>query len=150
LAELNRVKDQLRSLFESQGVAVLATHAKGGPYTSLVAFVSSEDLKRIYFVTSRSTRKYANIEADPRVAMLVDNRSNDPADFREATAVTAVGEVQELSGEEKEAVLKHYLAKHRHLEDFVSSPTCALLEIRVQTYYRVTRFQEVMEVHITQ
>ena len=145
MAELSRVKEQLRGLLESQGVAVLATHAEGGPYTSLVAFVSSHDLKRIYFVTSRSTRKYANIKSDPRVAMLVDNRSNDPADFREATAVTAVGKAEEISGDEKAAVLNRYLAKHRHLKDFVSSPSCALLKIRVQTYYRVTRFQEVVE-----
>jgi nitroimidazol reductase NimA-like FMN-containing flavoprotein (pyridoxamine 5'-phosphate oxidase superfamily) len=150
LAELSRVKDQLRSLFDSQAVAVLATHTEEGPYTSLVAFVASEDLKRIHFVTSRSTRKYANMESDPRVAMLVDNRSNAPVDFREATAVTAEGVARELSGREKDAVLKRYLAKHRHLKDFVTSPTCALLEIRVQTYYRVTRFQEVMKVQVTQ
>jgi nitroimidazol reductase NimA-like FMN-containing flavoprotein (pyridoxamine 5'-phosphate oxidase superfamily) len=150
LAELSRLKDRLRGLFESQGVAVLATHSNAGSYASLVAFVSSEDLKCIYFVTSRSTRKYANIKADPRVAMLVDDRSNDPADFRRAAAVTAVGEAKELSGEEKDAVLKRYLEKHGHLKDFVSSPSCALFQLRVQTYYRVTRFQEVMEVHVTQ
>jgi len=31
------------------------------------------------------------------------------------------------------------------LKDFVNSPTCALLRVRVETYYLVNRFQEVTE-----
>ena len=107
LAE-RRVKDEIRRLFDSQSLCVLATHSEAGPYTSLVAFAADEDLKNIYFVTSRFTRKYANIEADHKVAMLMDNRSDDPGDFRTATAVTAVGEASEISDQEKEKVLKRY------------------------------------------
>jgi hypothetical protein len=34
------------------------------------------------------------------------------------------------------------------LRDFVSSPTCALLRMNVETYYVVRQFQNVMELHI--
>jgi len=40
---------------------------------------------------------------------------------------------------------KMYLAKHPHLKEFVTSPTCALVKIRVDVYYLVWRFQNVLE-----
>jgi nitroimidazol reductase NimA-like FMN-containing flavoprotein (pyridoxamine 5'-phosphate oxidase superfamily) len=140
----------LRDLLHSQKLAALATHREGQPYGSLVSFVSTEDMKQIVFATTRSTRKYENLTADPRVAMLIDNRSNRDADIHEATAVTATGRAEELAGEEKELFLRLYLDKHPYLRDFVTSPTCALLRIQVQTYYLVNRFQEVTELHAEQ
>jgi hypothetical protein len=43
---------------------------------------------------------------------------------------------------------KLYLSKHPYLKEFVSSPTCALLRMDVETYYVVHQFQNVMELHI--
>jgi nitroimidazol reductase NimA-like FMN-containing flavoprotein (pyridoxamine 5'-phosphate oxidase superfamily) len=140
---------QVRKLLQSQQLAVLATHSKGQPYASLVAFVATDDLKEIYFVTSRSTRKYANLTGDPRVALLVDSRSNEASDFHRATAATVVGEAREADDSEKDAIARVYLSKHPHLKDFVQSPTCALLKVRASTYYLVSTFQNVMELHIT-
>lgn len=144
------VKEGLQRLFASQRLTVLATQDKGQPYTNLVAFASSEDLRHLYFATNRSTRKFANISGDPRVSLLVDNRSNESPDFRKATAVTATGRAAELGGSGRDAALKIYLDKHPYLEAFVASPGCALLRVEVDTYYVVTRFQEVMEVRVDQ
>jgi len=55
------IKKHIRKLFIDQKLAVLSTHRSGQPYASLVAFVGKEDLKEIFFVTSRSTRKHANL-----------------------------------------------------------------------------------------
>jgi nitroimidazol reductase NimA-like FMN-containing flavoprotein (pyridoxamine 5'-phosphate oxidase superfamily) len=148
LKELHSMKKDLQGLFGSQRLAVLATQNQGQPYSSLVAFAASEDLEQLFFATTRATRKYANLSSDPRVAMLIDNRSNEAADFRWAMAVTATGKAGEVEGQEREKVLRIYLAKHPHLEDFVSSPSCALLKIRVERYYVATRFQNVIEVHV--
>jgi nitroimidazol reductase NimA-like FMN-containing flavoprotein (pyridoxamine 5'-phosphate oxidase superfamily) len=146
--DLNRVKRDLRKLLNSQPLAVLATQDRGQPYASLVAFASSDDLKSLYFATTRSTRKYGNLSGDSRVAMLVDNRSNKASDFRWAMAATATGKAEEVNARKRKKALELYLAKHPHLKDFVHSPTCALCEIRVQTFFVVTRFQSVVEVHI--
>ena len=70
----DRRTDRLKALLESQKLAVLATHREGQPYGSLVSFVATEDMKQILFATTRSTRKYANLTADDRVAMVIDNR----------------------------------------------------------------------------
>jgi nitroimidazol reductase NimA-like FMN-containing flavoprotein (pyridoxamine 5'-phosphate oxidase superfamily) len=142
------MREDLKKLFTTQPLAVLSTQNKGQPYASLVAFAASEDLKSLFFATTRATRKYANLSSEPQVAMLVDSRSNEVSDFRWAMAVTATGEAEEVEGEEKERVSKIYLEKHPHLDDFISSPSCALLKIRVERYYVVTRFQNVIEVHV--
>ena len=148
LSEEAELEDLIRELFESQKLAVLGTQNQGQPYANLVAFAPSDDLKSLYFVTARATRKYANIEADARVTVLIDNRSNQDSDFSQAAAVTATGTAQEVVDSERDEVLTIYLAKHPMLKDFVQSPSCALLQIRVETYYLVRRFQNVMELHI--
>ena len=148
MKSLDSMRKDLKELFANQPLAVLSTQNEGQPYASLVAFTAREDLRELFFATTRATRKYANLSSDPRVAMLVDSRSNEVSDFRWAMAVTATGKAVEVEGQEKEKVLKIYLAKHPHLDDFVSSPSCALLKIRVERYYVATRFQNVVEVHV--
>jgi nitroimidazol reductase NimA-like FMN-containing flavoprotein (pyridoxamine 5'-phosphate oxidase superfamily) len=146
--DLTKVKRDLKKLLESQPLAVLATQSNGQPYASLVAFASSDDLKSLYFATTRATRKYANLSGDSRVAVLVDNRSNKASDFRWAMAATATGKAKEVISRRRKSALDLYLTKHPHLKDFVHSPTCALCEIKIQTFFVVTRFQNVVEVHV--
>ena len=148
MEKTSQLKKFLKDLFSSQRLAVLATQSKRQPYGNLVAFMATDDLKHLLFATTRATRKYANISKNPRVAMVMDNRSNQEADFHQAAAVTATGVVKEVEGSEKEPLLRLYLSKHPYLKDFVSSPTCALLKMNVETYYVVRQFQNVMELHL--
>ena len=148
MEKTSQLKEFLKNLFPSQKLAVLATQSKKQPYGNLVAFVATKDLKHLLFATTRATRKYTNISENPRVAMVMDNRSNQGADFHQASAVTATGVVKEVKGSEKETLLRLYLSGHPYLKDFVSSPTCALLKMNVETYYVVRQFQNVMELHI--
>jgi nitroimidazol reductase NimA-like FMN-containing flavoprotein (pyridoxamine 5'-phosphate oxidase superfamily) len=138
----------IRNLLESQKLAVLATQNHGQPYGNLIAYAATADLKYLLFATIRATRKYANLMADPRVAVLVDNRKNDVADFAAAEALTALGEAGELQGLERQQFLEVYLEKHPNLSDFVAAPTCAFLRIKVEKYIVVRCFQEVREVQM--
>ena len=140
--------DILRELLETQLLGVLGTHHGGEPYTSLVGFASTPDLRHLLFVTGRSTRKHDNLVADARASMLVDNRTNRAADFTEASAATGVGEVEEVGDEDRSEFQRIFLAKHPHLADFVRSPSCAMLRLRVTVYYVVTQFQHVIELHL--
>lgn len=140
----------LRELLANERLGVLSTHHAGAPYASLVAFVASEDLTRILFATPRATRKFANIEADPRVAMLIDNARNVPVDFERAAAATATGEATELRGDERAEAAERFGDAHPHLRGFVDSPSTALLCVEVDSYYVVRRFQHVTELHLEQ
>ena len=144
------IQKHLRDLFGSQNLAVLATHAEGQPYASLVAFVATEDLKHIFFVTPKTTRKFANLSADCRVAVLINSSQNQAADFHQALSVTAIGTAEEITGDEKEKYLQFYLARHPYLQDFAKSPTCALVRVTARSYYLVKNFQNVMELHISE
>lgn len=141
---------RLRELFRTQGLAVLSTYGQGRPYASLVGFATTEDLKGLLFATSRSTRKYANLISESHAAMLLDNRSNQDSDFHNAIAVTATGQTEEVTGTDRDPLLKVYLEKHPHLSEFASAPTCALFHLAVDTYYVVERFQHVVEIHVKQ
>ena len=54
----------------------MSTRHDGQPYASLVAFYADDDLKHIYFVTPKTTRKYANLTADKRVAVMINSGTN--------------------------------------------------------------------------
>jgi uncharacterized protein YhbP (UPF0306 family) len=137
--------EKIRGLFVSQQLAVLATRQGGQPYTSLVAFAFSDDLRQLFFATTRATRKFSNLQAEPRVSLLIDNRSDD---FREAIAVTALGRAQEVSLSQRPALLGLYLDRHADLKEFVTAPTCALLQVEVTSYSLVSRFQNVVDILI--
>jgi nitroimidazol reductase NimA-like FMN-containing flavoprotein (pyridoxamine 5'-phosphate oxidase superfamily) len=136
---------ELSQLFASQTLAVLSTQWQGQPYASLVAFASTSDLKSLTFATSRSTRKYANLQSDPRAAMLIDNRSNRATDLNQAKAVTAIGHAERTESSTTREMKRLYLSKHPYLEEFLSSENCALFELVVQKYILVSRFQQVVE-----
>lgn len=142
------LSDRLRQLFDEQKLAVLSTHHQGQPYASLVAFAATDDLKQIVFATPRATRKFSNITADARAAVLVDSRSNKVSDFRRSMAATAVGTVGQVRKTKVSRLIRLYLDKHPHLSDFVCSPSCAVLRLEVHCYYVVDRFQHVMELHV--
>ena len=141
------IRKRLQQLFAAQQLAVVATSSGGQPYTSLVAYVAAEDLRRLFFITSRATRKYANLISDPRVSMLINSSTNTDADFHQAIAATVVGDAEEMSGEKRQAALATYVAKHPYLDEFAHSPSCALICVRVRSYLLVRNFQHVMEWH---
>lgn len=140
--------EALREMLAEQLLGVLGTHHDGEPYTSLVGFAASDDLKHLLFATGRATRKHANLVGDARASMLIDTRTNRPADFTEAAAATAVGMVEEVAEDESGEFDRIFLSKHPHLEDFVRSPSCVRLRLRVSVYMVVTHFQHVIELHI--
>ena len=139
---------RVKELFRTQNLAALSTHQNGQPYASLVAFYAADDLKHIYFATPETTRKFANLTADNRVALMVNSSTNEASDFHRAISVTAVGKAAVIAGSDREPILEQYLAKHPHLEEFVRSPSCALVQVTVDSYYMVKNFQNVMELHL--
>ena len=142
------IQRRLRDLCISQKLAVVSTQSDGQPYASLVAFVASDDLHHIFFVTPRTTRKFANLTSDSRVAVLINSSANEESDFHDAISITVTGMAEELMDPDRQHVLKQYLSKHPYLEDFAKSPSCAVIRVVAKSYYMVQNFQKVMELHI--
>jgi nitroimidazol reductase NimA-like FMN-containing flavoprotein (pyridoxamine 5'-phosphate oxidase superfamily) len=148
--DVHQLREAIKGILDLQKLSVLATQGDGRPYGSLVAFAATADLKTLLFATKRATRKYSNLLAHPDVAMVIDTRTNQAADFSDATAVTALGEVEEVAADDRQEFLNIYIEKHPYLKEFVESPTCALLRVRVRNYIMVSRFQNVQELHVSE
>ena len=133
------LRRNLKDVLSTQRFCVLATQGEGQPYGSLVAFAETEDLKQLVFATSRDTRKFSNLMSEPRVALVIDSRSNGDSDLKNAVAVTALGLAHEAVGDERERLARVYLAKHPGLPGFIGSPEMALCAVAVEDYV-VARF----------
>lgn len=142
------IRQAIHALLREQQLGVLSTIGVDAPYASLVAYAVSDDDRFLYFVTPRATRKFANLSANPQVALLINNSINRPEDFHRAMAVTATGTVAPTPPADREKILSRYVAKHPYLEDFAHSPSCELVIIRVERYILVQRFQNVTEYRI--
>lgn len=135
----------LKSLFVGQKLAALATEIDGHPFLNLVAFACSEDMKSLLFATYRETRKFRNISTNSNIAVLIDNRSNEEADFHKATAVTVMGSASVVAETELPVMKRTYLEKHPNLAEFLEAPECALVKVNVEKYVVVPEFSVVVE-----
>ena len=146
MKDTEETSELVRSLLASQRFAVIATESEGQPYSNLVAFAEADDLRSLLFVTGRDTKKYSNAIASKRVAVLVDNRTNQPSDLDKAVAVTALGIIEEVSTNCRGYLSAIYLSKHPQLEDFLRKPSSALMRVAV-TDYIVASFESVRHLH---
>ena len=147
--EKKLVWDQLRDLLMKQRFGVVATHSNGKPYTSLVAFAATDDLRDLIFVTSNETRKFKNIISNANAAMMIDNRSNTESDISSAFAATACGTCRVIEKAQSQSLIDLYVKKHPELREFILSPSSALIDLQIETYYFVKRFQQVFELKIS-
>jgi putative heme iron utilization protein len=139
---------EIVTLCEEQHLAVLCTQYNGQPFGNLVVFAMSDDLRYLCFATSRATRKYRNLAADPRLALLIDSRQHYPQDLQAASALTITGRMVEAEEAVRSMLRSRYLVRHPHLRDFLDTPEVALLMVAVAQYDLVTEFQRVRTLHM--
>jgi len=138
------VSARLAALDKTQKHAVLATDAAGFPYTSLVSYACTPDMREILFITPRATRKYKNIAKNKQVSLLIDTRTNTARDYLGAESVTILGIAKPVRSSRKKAELAEiFIRKHPLLEDFVLSPETVLISVKIIKGTHVTRFQSV-------
>ena len=80
-----------------------------------------------------------------RVAVFIDNRENTGTDTRDAVAITALGDAEEVHGDPCISLRASYVARHPYLAGFAASSSCAIFRVKVRRYVVVRCFQEVME-----
>ena len=147
MENMSGLREEVKSLCASQQLCVLATQSEGQPYSNLVAFAETDELRSLIFATNRNTRKYTNSISNDKVAMTIDSRTNQPSDFNTALAVTALGTVEEVAGSERSAIASIYISKHPYLAEFVNMPDQALMRVKV-TEYVIAHFDRVQVIHI--
>jgi len=140
------VLDRLTFLNSSQMHAVLATDSNGQPYTSLIAYTLTPDMKGVVFATPKSTRKYKNILRNSHVSLLIDTRSNTTKDYMQAESITIFGDARPVrKGKEWSKSAQVLTKKHPQLIGFIDSPEIALVFVKITRCIHVTKFQTVSE-----
>ena len=141
--------DQIRKLLYTQFFAVLSTHSNDQPYANLVAFASTNDLKKIIFLTPKTTRKYENITSNPKVAVLINDSQNETDDIYKAVCVTATGTAEIVEYRKRENLLNLVTGRHPHLKPFSAKRATVLVCVNVETYFLVSRFQNVVKIQVS-
>ncbi len=129
---------KIKALLRSQKLAVLSTLCESQPYCNLVAFAESEGSREVLFFTPKNTNKYENLVSNKRVALLVDNRTNQIQDFKEATAVTLIGTAEEIDIGKEPYLLDVFTAKHPNLADIIKNKNNALFKVNISAYIVAT------------
>lgn len=142
----SKVRSHIDSVLSSQKIAVLGTSKDGEPYSCLIAFTITDDLKEMVFATMRQRLKYANIMANPRVTLIIDNRDAKESDFNDTTSITMVGTAWDVKGDGREQYASLLLNRHPELTDFVNSPDCAVIRVEIDKMYIVSEFESVVKI----
>lgn len=138
----------LKNLFNVQNFAVLATSSDGQPYTNIVAFSSTDDLRYMIFFTPEKTAKHERIIKNPRISLFIDNRSNRESDTTDSIGVTVIGAAVEPESAERDKLRRIFIKKHPRLKDFVESPASAMITLKIERYHIVSRFQDVVVIEM--
>lgn len=142
---LPALPEDVKAMIRIQRFGVLATYGGEYPYTSLISLGFSDDLRRVFFPTSRQTRKYANLQHEARVSILIDNRHEVGKSQPSTYALTLLGTAREAGPTERPACQAGLIDRHPELEGFMSQEQVALVLVAVAKVILVERFQEVRE-----
>ena len=138
----------LKEVIGTQYFAVLSSLGDGLPYSNLVSFAISEDLRSLVFVTDRNTRKYRNIQENNNISLLIDNRTNQPSDVSQAIAITVIGTAREET-ENRRSLQTVFLTRHPHMQQFVDNSNNAMILVTVSEYI-IAGFDKTQRVIISQ
>ena len=146
------IRDVIKQTLTTQRFGVLASRRDKFPYPTLVAFSVSPDLSEILFTTQKESRKYENLQNDPHVSFLVDNRRNSSEDLADAVVVTGFGRVKKCSEFSASPVelREIFLEKHPELQKFVNSPSTHSVIVKISTYQVISKFLNVQELDLEQ
>ncbi len=145
----SKTHQRLTNLFNTQLIAVLGTSSQDEPYTCLVGFRFTEDLRAVFFATMRNRLKYRQISANPRVSLIIDDRKNQPSDFSRTTSATVMGTAVDTGEPERSKLADMLVKKHPFLTDFLKSPDCAVMKVQVEKMIVVDDFESVQRIELS-
>jgi general stress protein 26 len=124
--------DAIHVLIQNEQSCVLATSQDNQPHTSLMGFAPSEDYTTFFMATYRNTNKFANLQANPHVSLLLDDRGTHPEqDRRETKALTIHGRAEFLEDPKQCRAVADILRRRLpHLQDFLDGPDIAFIAVQ--------------------
>ena len=126
--------EKAHGIILSSDLAVLATCAENQPHCSLMAYVSSEDCRKLYMMTLRDSRKFRNISANPGVSVMVDTRMDNPGRRESIMALTIGGTCRPAPQSIQAELMELLLHRHPQLQGLGSQKDTVVMEIAVHSF----------------
>jgi putative heme iron utilization protein len=133
--------ERARTLMQLSSVATLSTVSRkqpGFPFGSLMPY-ALDDAGRPLFLISTMAMHTQNLKADPRASLFVAQAAPD-GDVLGAARITLVGNVLQLSDEEKPAARELYLTAHPNSQYWVDFTDFSLFRLEPVDVYFVGGF----------
>ncbi|MEO1815018.1 MAG: pyridoxamine 5'-phosphate oxidase family protein [Acetobacterium sp.] len=124
---------KLETILRENSLCVLCTEAAGNPYCSLMTYLLSDDHRTLYLVSTRESRKFKNLQANPRVSVLVDSRQH-PTAGGNIVSVTFAGLFKPLAEAEVLPIKTTFAGKHPELGEILNHPDSVIFAIKLTSY----------------
>lgn len=125
------IQEQAITILNAHRVMAVSTvRPDGWPQTTIVGYVN--DGLVLYFMISRDSQKFANIQRDNRIAVAI---GQEPKDLMQLEAVYASARASEVTAPEQRKLAWRLMTKrHPNLADFVlpGEDEAALMEARCE------------------
>lgn len=108
------LKEIVVEYMEGHNICTLATSKGNIPHASTVEYAS--DGLTLYFFTSPTSCKIANIKANPKIALTIDE---DYPDWMKIKGIQLLGEAEILKGREIEKAKEVFIKKFPFVAQFV-------------------------------
>ncbi|MDD4951851.1 MAG: pyridoxamine 5'-phosphate oxidase family protein [Desulfovibrionaceae bacterium] len=124
--------NKIRTMAREADICVLATCRDGAAHCSLMAYVAGED-DRFYMVASAGSKKYQNLEANPRASLLIDDRVARSGGS-DISALTVSAFRRDMSGDEEDVALARLLERHPRIRALASRPEARIVCLKASGY----------------
>jgi nitroimidazol reductase NimA-like FMN-containing flavoprotein (pyridoxamine 5'-phosphate oxidase superfamily) len=107
------MKDKAIALLEQNRLMAIATlQPDGWPQATMVSYANEDIL--IYFIISRQSQKFRNIELDARVSCVIGRDFHDPSTIKALSIAARASEVKDAR--QRERAIKLLLERHPGLQ----------------------------------
>ena len=107
------MKDKAIGILEQNRLMAIATAgADGWPQATMVSYANEDIL--IYFIVSRQSHKFRNIERDDRVSIVIGRDYHDPSTIKGLSIAARASEVKDA--EQRQRAVKLLLERHPGLQ----------------------------------
>lgn len=123
------------AMLEENSYCVLSTCKDNRTNSSLMLYLPDPTGTRLYMITSKDSLKYRNIEANPEVSLLIDNREHLHEMTTPVKAMTVFGQASFITDEtEKSELLSRLVERHSRLQAISSLEDVCLIQVEIRSF----------------
>jgi len=129
--KMNACKDMVKE----NNFCVLSTCKDNLTNSSLMLYLSDEEGTRLYMLTLRGSMKYANMEENPEVSLLIDTREHLFDRDTEVRALTAYGRSTIIHDEKlNREIIDKLVKRHPSLDTLASMDKATVVQVDVKSF----------------